>query len=235
MNLQSTWIISTILLWSTGCSSRELVLPAKSRSTRSEVQMPSGPPGLRATGDLSGSEIARPTPGDCSVRLVVTEIHMNPRRVPDRYGEFFEVFNPSEHSIDLRGWQIGDGDREQHIVVAPEPLLVPAGGFLVFGVNRDSELNGGVVVAYQYSDIRLSNETDRLVLRDPCGAVAVDLRYPMRGWARPKPGYAMEMASRPGKKPVRWKRARARLPSGDRASPGTAPWAPRVSKRRAAR
>lgn len=223
------------IMMSLGCSSGELLLPLPEATAVNGVNgangvpgMPAGPP-LASAGDVAAG--AAPTL-DCGARIYVTELNVNPRRVPDRRGEYVELYNGSSRDIDLRGWQLGDGDRELHIIRSHEPVLVPSGGFIVLGPEADSELNGGITVNYEYSDITLSNEADRVRLVDACGESVADVVYPTRTrWGRTRAGYSMELAVAPGRSPARWRRARRRLPSGDRGSPGRASW-PRKRARR---
>ena len=91
----------------------------------------------------------------------------NPGAVSDANGEWFELFNSTGADVDIDGWTIEDNDVDAHVIDNGGPLVVPAGGYIVLGVNADSSANGGVTVAYQYpSDFFLSNSSDELVLRD---------------------------------------------------------------------
>lgn len=116
------------------------------------------------------------TPGglnDCPFEVpefVINEIMQNPASVSDGDGEWFEVHNTTEADVDIDGWTILDNDIDLHVIDNGGPLLVPAGGYLVLGNNDDFASNGGVVVAYQYSGIFLSNSSDELVLLDTGGA-----------------------------------------------------------------
>jgi predicted extracellular nuclease len=102
------------------------------------------------------------TPGavnDCSTggAVVINEIMQNPSAVSDSNGEWFEVHNPT----------IRDNDFDSHVISNGGPLNVPAGGFLVLGINGDPVTNGGVAVDYEYgSGFFLSNGSDELVLLD---------------------------------------------------------------------
>ena len=50
--------------------------------------------------------------GDSSI--VISEIMINPSAVSDSYGEWFEVVNMTDMTIDLQGWTIKDGDDHHH-------------------------------------------------------------------------------------------------------------------------
>ncbi len=112
------------------------------------------------------------TPGaanDCGggpVEIVINEIIQNPDAVSDGNGEWFEVFNPGASDVDIEGWTIQDNDSDSHVIANGGPLLVPAGGFAVLGVDGDPGTNGGVTVDYVFSSVFLSNSSDELVLLD---------------------------------------------------------------------
>ena len=165
-------------------------------------------------------------PRDCGTALFLTEIHMDPRRVPDRFGEFIELYNADLHPVRLDGWRLTDLASDSHVIAPAEPLIVPPDSFVVLGASRDPERNGGIAVDYAYTSFHLSNDVDRVRLEDPCGEPIADLAYPLeRGWPRHKAGHSIEQAGDPrGGGSVRWARARKRLPGGDRATPGFAPW-----------
>lgn len=102
-------------------------------------------------------------PGD----IMINEIMQNPAAVGDSAGEWFELYNPTASDIDINGWTIADNDIDSHEIINGEPLLIPAGGFLVLGNNADMGTNGGVDVAYSYgSSWFLSNSADEVVLYD---------------------------------------------------------------------
>ncbi len=98
-----------------------------------------------------------------SAQLVITEIMQNPSMVSDTYGEYFEVLNTSASDIDMDGYIISDNDSDSFSVVGP--LVVSAGGRVVFGKNADPLLNGGVTVDYEFgSEMALANGADELVI-----------------------------------------------------------------------
>ena len=102
-------------------------------------------------------------PGD----LVITEVMQNPASVDDADGEWFEIVNNTNAEIDLDGLMVTDepGGNQDSFTVTGE-MLVPAGGYVVFAINADSTLNGGVVVDYEYVDMSLGNGSDELMLHN---------------------------------------------------------------------
>ncbi len=161
-----------------------------------------------------------PDPGD----IIITEIMQNPAKVYDTLGEYFEVYNTRDFDIDINGWEISDGAVEKHVIVHGAPLVVPASGCLVLGIESSIELNGGVAVDYQYADILLGNGSDELVLTYK-GALSDAVAYD-GGPAFPDPkGAAMNLS--PGKfnhllndSGAAWCEATSPLPSGDFGTPG---------------
>ena len=103
-----------------------------------------------------------PQPGD----LVVTEVMQDPDAVGDSLGEWFEVYNASPETFDLRFMEVTD-DGDNSFVVAGALAIAP-GESLVFGRRGEAEINGGIEVDYVYSNFLLSNADDeiRLVLNE---------------------------------------------------------------------
>ncbi len=99
-------------------------------------------------------------PGD----LLVTEIMADPAKVADASGEWIEVYNTTKSSIDMKGLMLRHQDPKVD-ATAVEPigksLVVPAGGYVILGINADSKTNGGIKVDYQYSSkVNMSNTKD---------------------------------------------------------------------------
>lgn len=90
---------------------------------------------------------ASPTrPGD----LIITEFLAEPRTVPNYWGEWFEVHNPTSGPLDLLNLQVRTDDEEGFVVSSS--LVVPAGGYVVFGIDGLTSRNGGVEIDYVYGD-----------------------------------------------------------------------------------
>ena len=104
--------------------------------------------------------------------LIVSEIMQNPNAVNDSEGEWFEVYNPTNASIDMNGWTIRDDDYDSHLITSS--VMVPAKGFATLGVNSNSSLNGNYVCDYQYSNFFLANGADEIVLIAPDGTTEID-------------------------------------------------------------
>ncbi len=103
-------------------------------------------------------------------QVVINEIMQNPEFASDTDGEWFELHNIGESPIDLNGWTIKDDGSNNHVIDAASPVTLVPHGYLVFGRNADTTLNGNVIVDYSYgSAITFGNGIDQLVLVDPDG------------------------------------------------------------------
>jgi hypothetical protein len=219
-----SWVV--VMSTTASCSNREVLqhktsLPPQTVDTRHSNLRQSAGPDTRMP--MPPKELA---PSRCGKSVTLTEIHPDPKRVKDRFGEFIEVYNDSNSRVDLTGWRLSDGDRDSHIIAAASALVVEAHSFAVLGSSADKAINGGIDVDYEYTNFRLSNHSDRVRLEDPCGKVVFDLSYPQpTGWPKLRSGRSVELTTAPSKKGVaRWRLATKRIRSGDRATPGTARW-----------
>ena len=110
--------------------------------------------------------------------IVITEIMPNPAAVSDSYGEWFEIHNTSDSTIDIYGWMIKDGGTDNHTITNVD-MSVPVmpGDYFVFVRNADSTLNGGLMADYEYSGFLLSNSEDEIILLDGTGAIVDEVHY----------------------------------------------------------
>ncbi len=109
--------------------------------------------------------------------IIINEIMQNPGAVGDSDGEWFELFNDGETDVDINGWIISDNGSDSHTIDFGGSLLVPAGGYLVLGLNSAPSTNGGVNVDYQYSGISLGNSDDEIVLTNSLGQEVDRVEY----------------------------------------------------------
>jgi hypothetical protein len=99
--------------------------------------------------------------------IIVTEIMKDPSFVLDANGEYIELYNTTGAAIDINGWTLKDNGTDSVVIANGGPLLVPAGGHLVLGVNGNSATNGGVTVGYDWgtaTNFTLGNGDDEVVL-----------------------------------------------------------------------
>ncbi|SDX64301.1 Por secretion system C-terminal sorting domain-containing protein [Lutibacter oricola] len=101
--------------------------------------------------------------------IIISEMMNNPAAVSDSNGEYFELFNTTNASIDIGGWIIEDGNSSETI---SGTLLIPPLGYVVLAKNSDTAANGGVVADYDYtSTITLTNSNGTLILRNSSNVV----------------------------------------------------------------
>ncbi|MEM1324969.1 MAG: lamin tail domain-containing protein [Bacteroidota bacterium] len=124
------------------------------------------------------SEASTVTPFDCSPLicanigdLVITEFIANPAAVTDANGEWLEIYNATNSSIDIEGYVLRDDNDDAHTIATS--VVIPAMDYVILGRNADQITNGGVVVDYEYDDINLNNTTpDQIVLE--CNGTEID-------------------------------------------------------------
>ncbi len=104
--------------------------------------------------------------------LIINEIMYDPSKVSDTNGEWFEVYNP-DAALDLIGYSISDSSSSVSISTS---LIIPAGGYLVFGKNSNTATNGGVNVDYLFS-FSLNNGGDTLSIKAPDNSVLNSITY----------------------------------------------------------
>ena len=97
--------------------------------------------------------------------VIITEIMQNPASVSDANGEWFEICNLTNYSLNLNGWTISDYDNDSHTITAD--IVLPPLGYAVLGNNGDYATNGGVNIDYEYDDLNLANGSDELILISP--------------------------------------------------------------------
>ncbi|MEO0899904.1 MAG: lamin tail domain-containing protein [Bacteroidota bacterium] len=102
--------------------------------------------------------------------LIFTEVMQNPLAVGDGDGEFFEVHNTTGTLISMVGCIVSDDGTDAFTIAGT--LDVPAGGYVVLGLNNNTGTNGNVPVDYVYSGMNLANGADELILT--CSGVEID-------------------------------------------------------------
>jgi hypothetical protein len=162
-----------------------------------------------------------------SSAIQISEIMANPDCVDDRDGEWIELFNPASHAVNINGWILRDDDDDFHVISADGPLIVPPKGYIVLGRSDDEHDNGGLEVAYAYSDIVLSNHTDEIVLINQSGKVVDSVSYSHgAGFTIPE-GASLSFKQQGGAKnnPASWCVEPSPWPGsdGDTGTPGSKP------------
>ncbi len=161
--------------------------------------------------------------------LVITEIMSDPKAVSDTTGEWFEVTNLTDETIDLTGVVVlgkyiestGSWDMDHTI----GELQIDPYQALVFFRSKDVSLNGGVdAVGYEYAGVFLTG-TDTLGLMNQDGAVIDVVSWSSdSGWPVVA-GYSMALSgdlfdAALNDAPSAWCVGQDTLAGGDHGSPG---------------
>ncbi len=155
--------------------------------------------------------------------ILITEIMINPEAVSDANGEWFEIFNATDHDLLLNGLSLKDAGSNSHVLTAIGNLIIPAKGFWVLAKNGDALTNGGITPNYVYQNFVLSNTSDQLILTDPNGTLIDQVSYGA-GWPVVS-GASMELhpdyhSFSENDLPEHWFPARLVYGAGDKGSPG---------------
>jgi len=153
--------------------------------------------------------------------IVISEVMPNPASVSDSYGEWFELYNSGDTTINLSHWFIKSGENEEHIISGDVSLLIDPGQYLVFGKNDNISINGGLVIDYQYSNISFSNNNDELLIINQNGEIVDEVHY-TNDWPFGS-GIAMEIHDPESDNGIssNWFSSTLTYGNGDNGSPGT--------------
>ena len=154
--------------------------------------------------------------------IVITEIMPNPGAVSDSYGEWIEIHNTTDSTIDIAGWMIKDAGSDEHVISndAMSILVVP-GDYFILARNGNEALNGGLVADYAYTGFTLSNSEDEIILTDTAGAVVDEVHY-TNAWAFGN-SIAMEIHDLESNNNIaeNWYASTVQYGDGDYGTPGT--------------
>ncbi len=104
--------------------------------------------------------------------LLISEFMANPSAVTDANGEWFEVFNASNQTLDLNGLRLHDAGSDSHTITHGGPLNIASGQYFVFGRNGNTGTNGGYTADYVYSGFVLANFTDEIIISQGTTTIA---------------------------------------------------------------
>jgi len=154
--------------------------------------------------------------------IVITEIMPNPGAVSDSYGEWIEIYNTTDSTIDIAGWMIKDAGSDEHVISndAMSILVVP-GDYFVLARNGNEALNGGLVADYAYTGFTLSNTEDEIILTDAADAIVDEVHY-TNAWIFGN-SIAMEIHDLESNNNVaeNWYASTVQYGDGDYGTPGT--------------
>ena len=77
--------------------------------------------------------------------MIITEFFADTSG-PDDNKEWFEIYNTTDHDIDITGWTIADNDTDSHTIGGTSPVIVRTKGYLVLGTSTSISANGGTPV-----------------------------------------------------------------------------------------
>tara|TARA_B100000214_G_scaffold160998_1_gene115491 strand:+ start:944 stop:2686 length:1743 start_codon:yes stop_codon:yes gene_type:complete len=124
--------------------------------------------------------------------IIITEIMVNPSRVSDSYGEWFEITNKTDSIININGWYIKDLGGEEHQFFSYDSnIFVMPDEYFVLARNGDSLYNGGFSSDYEYDGFSLSNGDDEIILLNGDGSIVDEVHY-SESWAFSN-GISMEL------------------------------------------
>jgi hypothetical protein len=111
-------------------------------------------------------------PQKVSAQIVINEIYYEPADKTE-LSEFIELYNAGSAVENLSGWSLQDGVQ----FVFPEGTLLSAGAYLVVGEKPETLQSLFGIVAYGPYEGNLSNEGDRITLRDAAGQTVDRVEY----------------------------------------------------------
>ncbi|MEE2750237.1 MAG: lamin tail domain-containing protein [Myxococcota bacterium] len=111
-----------------------------------------------------------PTPprGPIVGDVVITEFLADPSKVDDVFGEWVELKNVSDETLDFSGCTLKDSGRNEFVV--PESTHVAAGDYLVLARSSDPSVNGGVENAVELGEAFTLNDQVFILRPDTAGA-----------------------------------------------------------------
>ena len=107
-------------------------------------------------------------------RVIINEFMANPAAVDDANGEYIELHNWGTAAANLQNWTIADNTATDTINIS---LVIPAGGYVLMAIKGDPAINGGLTVDFVFERLQLAQGGDRIVLKDPTGAVVDSINY----------------------------------------------------------
>lgn len=89
--------------------------------------------------------------------VIVTELMLDATAVTDADGEWIELYNTTDKPVDLNGVELRSAKKVHVINAGTAKVPLAPKSYVVIGLNADKSKNGGIVMAYGYSAIVLTN------------------------------------------------------------------------------
>lgn len=152
--------------------------------------------------------------------LIISELMVNPKATGDADGEYVEIYNANSTAVDLKGYKLSDDFNNSHVINLE--LNVAPGAYVVLAPKLDIKSNGGVPVDYVYDNFLLNNGGDAVLLDDPQGKRAAEVRYDSKLPWPVGDGAAIELVSLSADptQGANWALAKNRYGTGDLGTPG---------------
>ena len=157
--------------------------------------------------------------------IIINEIMQNPSVVSDDNGEWFELYNAGEDTIDISGWTFKDLDNDELIINTSSINLIPPNEHFLMICNGDTTTNGGISnydLVYNRENLNLGNSDDEIIILDVFGLEVDRVEYD-NGTTFPDPnGKSMELTfyDYDNNMGSNWVESEHMLPSGDYGTPG---------------
>jgi beta-lactamase superfamily II metal-dependent hydrolase len=100
-------------------------------------------------------------------KIVINELMVDPSAVTDANGEWIEIHNRADSTVNLQGFTLASNSDSNHTIATS--LLIPPRGYAVLAKSGTFGTNGGVSVNYVYGTMNLANSSDWVALRDGSG------------------------------------------------------------------
>lgn len=154
--------------------------------------------------------------------VVVSEVMADPVAVFDTAGEWFEIQNISERTLNLVNWRVTDYDGDSFAVAGD--LLIAPGARRVFGTEDNPGRNGGVEVDYLYARdaFDLGNATDAVGF-ELAGNTVTLLEYDVKWGVEPGASLSLDplfVAKDGATVGYNWCAATSVMSGGDLGTPG---------------
>lgn len=149
------------------------------------------------TNDGDGCSAACKTESFNAGDIVITEIMNHPANVSSTFGEYFELYNPTDHPINIRGWVLKDYSAAHglHKLESDQPVVVAPKEYFVLARNTDPKMNGGFTPDYKYSGISLGSQQDGIgILWNNVLIDAVNYNMGHDGWPVDNPGHSLSLS-----------------------------------------